>query len=54
MIDPGRYFAADASVQQAQGGAFVTWEELDPIEMVPGLAFQPCSRSASSAAARRS
>ena len=41
MIDPGRYFAADASVQQAEGGAFVTWEGLDPIEMVPGLTFQP-------------
>lgn len=40
-IDPGRYFAADASVQQAVGGAFVTWAELGPIEMVPGLTFQP-------------
>jgi quercetin dioxygenase-like cupin family protein len=40
-LDPDRYFAADAAVQQAGGGAFVTWEELDPIEMVPGLAFQP-------------
>jgi len=40
-LDPGRYFAADASAQQAEGGAFVTWEELGPIEMVPGLTFQP-------------
>jgi quercetin dioxygenase-like cupin family protein len=40
-LDPDRYFAADASVQQAGGGAFVTWAELDAIEMVPGLAFQP-------------
>jgi quercetin dioxygenase-like cupin family protein len=40
-MDPSRYFAADASVEQAGGGAFVTWEDLSPIEMVPGLAFQP-------------
>jgi quercetin dioxygenase-like cupin family protein len=40
-LDPDRYFAADASVQQAGSGAFVTWEQLDPIEMVQGLAFQP-------------
>jgi quercetin dioxygenase-like cupin family protein len=40
-IDPGRYFAADASVDQAVGGAFVTWAELGAIEMVPGLTFQP-------------
>jgi quercetin dioxygenase-like cupin family protein len=40
-IDPDRYFAANESAQQAGGGTFVTWEELSPIEMLPGLAFQP-------------
>lgn len=41
MIDPDRYFAANESAQQAGGGTFVTWDELSPIEMVPGLSFQP-------------
>ena len=40
-IDPDRYFAASPSAQRPGGGTFVTWEELGPIEMVPGLAFQP-------------
>ena len=40
MTDPKRYFAGDASTR-ATGGEFVSWDGLDPIEMVPGLFFQP-------------
>ena len=40
MTDPERYFAGYASTQ-ATGGEFVRWEASDPIEMVPGLFFQP-------------
>ena len=39
--DPGRYFGGDAESRAAAGGAFVQWDALDPIEMVPGLFFQP-------------
>jgi quercetin dioxygenase-like cupin family protein len=41
VTDPDRYFAANESAQQAGEGSFVAWNELSPIEMVPGLAFQP-------------
>lgn len=41
MPDPDRYFGADAASQSAGGGTWVTWGDLDPIEMVPGLSFQP-------------
>jgi quercetin dioxygenase-like cupin family protein len=40
-VDPDSYFAANESAQQRGGGAFVTWDELSPIEMLPGLTFQP-------------
>lgn len=40
MTDPEQYFAGDASTQ-ATGGEFVRWDAFDPIEMVPGLFFQP-------------
>jgi quercetin dioxygenase-like cupin family protein len=41
VTDPDRYFAADDTKQEAGRGTFVAWSELDPIEMVPGLNFQP-------------
>lgn len=41
MTDRDRYFAADESAQGTDKGRFVTWSELDPIEMVPGLEFRP-------------
>ncbi len=41
MTDAQRYFAGDPAAQGSGKGTFVTWEELDPIEMVPGLRFQP-------------
>ena len=40
MTDPERYFAGDAGAQ-ATGGAFVQWDAMEKIEMVPGLNFQP-------------
>ena len=40
MTDPERYFAANESAQRA-GGKFVAWDEVSPIEMVPGLELQP-------------
>jgi len=41
MSDAERYFAAEAGVQGTGNGTFVNWGELDPIELVPGLRFQP-------------
>jgi quercetin dioxygenase-like cupin family protein len=41
MPDSGRYFRADDSTQTEGSGAWVTWMDLDPIEMLPGLRFQP-------------
>ena len=41
MSDAERYFAANAEAQGTGKGAFVTWEALEPIELVPGLRFQP-------------
>ncbi len=41
MTDPARYFAANEQAQSTEQGAFVSWEGLAPIEMVPGLNFQP-------------
>ena len=35
------YFADDESTQSAAGGEIVTWTAIEPIEMVPGLNFQP-------------
>ena len=41
MSDPGRYFAK-AVGQQAEGsGTWVRWDELEALEMVRGLSFQP-------------
>jgi quercetin dioxygenase-like cupin family protein len=40
VTDPDRYFAADEGARQT-GGTFVAWTDISPIEMVPGLEFQP-------------
>ena len=41
MTDPERYFAGDDKAQSRETGRFVRWDELDGLEMVPGLLFQP-------------
>jgi len=41
VTDSNRYFAGDESAQDRAGGRFVAWDELEPIEMVPGLEFRP-------------
>lgn len=41
MTDPGHYFATNESAQRDGGGRYVAWEEISPIEMVPGLEIRP-------------
>ena len=41
MTDPDRYFAANEAAQGTGRGEFVAWDAITPIEMVPGLEFQP-------------
>jgi quercetin dioxygenase-like cupin family protein len=41
MTDSARYFAAETDNQRSGKGSFVKWDDLDPIEMLPGLNFQP-------------
>ncbi|MGH2735320.1 MAG: cupin domain-containing protein [Actinomycetota bacterium] len=41
MTDAAGYFAKQDGVQPGGQGAFVTWDQLDPIEVTPGLGFQP-------------
>jgi quercetin dioxygenase-like cupin family protein len=41
VTDPDRYFAANESAQSDEVGTYVAWEELAPIEMVPGLEIRP-------------
>lgn len=41
MSDANSYFAANVEEQGAGKGQWVTWDELDPIEIVTGLNFQP-------------
>ena len=41
MTDPARYFAAQAGAQGTETGTWVDWDGTEPIEMVPGLRFQP-------------
>ena len=41
MTDPDRYFATQADTQETGTGRFVKWDDLDPLEMLPGLRFQP-------------
>ena len=41
MTGSAEYFAANARDRATAEGAFVTWDEVDPIEIVAGLRFQP-------------
>ena len=41
MSDPERYFAAEAGSQGQGRGTWVRWDEQEPLEMLPGLRFQP-------------
>jgi quercetin dioxygenase-like cupin family protein len=41
MTDPDNYFAKNESAQGTGRGTFVAWDAIEPIEMVPGLEFQP-------------
>ena len=41
MTDSARYFRTQADSQNEGAGNWVTWSDIDPIEMVPGLTFQP-------------
>jgi quercetin dioxygenase-like cupin family protein len=41
VSDPGRYFAKAVDAQAEGAGSWVRWDELEPLEMVPGLSFQP-------------
>jgi len=40
VSDPENYFAG-ANPQSDRQGQWVKWDALDPLEMVPGLTFQP-------------
>jgi unsaturated pyranuronate lyase len=41
MPDSARYFAAQDDVQSQNKGDWVTWSGLSPLEILPGLRFQP-------------
>lgn len=41
MADSARYFAAKGNTQGQGEGKWVKWDGLDPLEIVPGLNFQP-------------
>ena len=41
MSEADRYFAANAGTAGEGEGTWVTWADLDPLELVPGLRFQP-------------
>jgi quercetin dioxygenase-like cupin family protein len=41
VTDPERYFATAAGERGSGEGNWVDWAAIDPIEMVPGLKFQP-------------
>lgn len=41
MTDAERYFGASEGARDGGSGTFVRWDGLDPIELVPGLRFQP-------------
>jgi quercetin dioxygenase-like cupin family protein len=41
MTDPEQYFAKETTSQSHSKGSWVQWDALQPIEMVPGLEFQP-------------
>jgi quercetin dioxygenase-like cupin family protein len=41
MADASKYFAHNVEAQSTGEGNLVQWDGLDPIEIVPGLGFQP-------------
>jgi quercetin dioxygenase-like cupin family protein len=41
MSSGERYFVQDTTTQQQGEGNWTTWKELDPLQVVPGLNFQP-------------
>jgi quercetin dioxygenase-like cupin family protein len=41
MADSERYFAAQEDTQVEGEGKWVKWDDLEPLEVVPGLTFQP-------------
>lgn len=41
MASSERYFAQDTSSQIQGEGKWTTWKDLDPLQVVPGLDFQP-------------
>jgi quercetin dioxygenase-like cupin family protein len=41
VSDAQRYFAGNPAAAGTGKGTFVRWDALDPLELVPGLRFQP-------------
>lgn len=41
MSKDARYFAQETGAQPAGEGSFFKWDDQDPIEILPGLLFQP-------------
>jgi quercetin dioxygenase-like cupin family protein len=41
MSSGERYFVQDTTAQQQGTGKWTTWQDLDPLQIVPGLNFQP-------------
>jgi quercetin dioxygenase-like cupin family protein len=41
VTDAASYFAANEEAQATGRGMFVTWDAVDPIEILSGLRFQP-------------
>jgi quercetin dioxygenase-like cupin family protein len=41
MTDSTRYFATNQGSQTEGAGNWITWKDIEQIEMVPGLNFQP-------------
>ena len=41
MTSGERYFVQDTTTQQQGGGKWTSWKDLDPLQVVPGLNFQP-------------
>jgi quercetin dioxygenase-like cupin family protein len=41
MPDSDRYFAAQADTQRQGEGNWIKWDAQDPLEILPGLTFQP-------------
>ena len=41
MNDGERYFVQDTSSQRQGEGNWTTWKDLEPLQVIPGLDFQP-------------